>query len=372
MKRWLLGLGLLATLGCTRTTNEIRIGVYTSLTGSTATWGQSGKMAIDLAVEEVNAKGGVLGKPVKVIYEDDQSLPEQAKTAVVKLIKQHKVVAVIGENASSRSLAAAPECQRNKIPMVSPFSTNPKVTQVGDFIFRVCYIDPFQGSAMAKFAYQQLNARRVAILRDVKNDYSVGLAEYFSKTFTGLGGTIVADASYSEGDVEFRAQLTALKTANADTVFIPGYYTEIGLIARQARELGLTVPLLGGDGWDSPKTVELGGEAINGAYFTTTFAPDDPNPLGQAFIQAYRAKYQKDPDGTAAVGYEAALVLFDAITRAGSTDGPAIRDALAKTRDFHGVSGTLSIDSDRNAVKRIVIMKIDGGKAKFHSAVEPG
>lgn len=366
-----IGLSCAALLGCSKVSDQILIGYYGSLTGSTASWGQNGKKAIDIAVDETNAKGGLLGKMVKVFYEDDQSLPEQAKVAVLKLIKQRKVVAVIGENASSRSLAAAPECQRHKIPMVSPYSTNPKVTQVGDYIFRVCYIDPFQGSAMAKFALNELQVKRAAILRDIKNDYSVGLAEFFKETFTKAGGTIIADAAYSEGDIEFRAQLTQLKAANPEAIFVPGYYTEVGLIARQARELGITVPLLGGDGWDSPKTIEIGGKAVDGAYFSGSFSSDDPNPMGQEFIKKYRTRYNEDPDGTAATSYEAALVLFDAIQRAGTTAGDKVRDALATTKDFQGVSGRLSIDSNRNAIKRIVIMTIQDGKLRFHGAVEP-
>lgn len=363
-------LSLLLT-ACSGKGNEIRIGSYSPLTGSTATWGHMGKQAIDIAIDEVNKAGGLLGKKVRIIYEDDMSLPEQARTAVLKLIKHHKVIAIIGEYASSRSLAAAPECQRNKIPMVSPYSTNPKVTAVGDYIFRVCYIDPFQGAAMAKFAFNELGIRKAAILRDIKNDYSVGLADFFTKTFTELGGAIVADSAYSEGDIEFRAQLTAIKSDHPQAIFIPGYYTEVGLIARQARELGLDIPLLGGDGWDSPKTVEIGGVAVNGTYFTGAFSPDDPNPLGQEFIKKFRDRYGIFPDGTAATAYEAALVLFDAIRRAKSTEGQAIRDALAQTKDFTGVSGKLSIDGDRNAIKRIVIITIKDGKLQFHSAVEP-
>lgn len=358
-------------VSCKKATNEIRIGVFTSLTGSTATWGQMGKRGVDLAVEEINAEGGLLGKKVAAVYEDDQSLPEQAKTAALKLIKQFKVVALIGENASSRSLAAAPEAQSSKIPMVSPFSTNPKVTQVGDYIFRVCYIDPFQGAAMAKFAYTTLGAHKVAILRDVKNDYSVGLADFFIKTFKELGGEIVSDVSYSEGDIEFRPQLTSIKSAQPQALFIPGYYTEIGLIARQARELGITTPMLGGDGWDSPKTTEIGGDSVNNSYFSAMFAADDPDQSGATFKKKFFDRYQMNPDGTASVNYEAAKVVFDAIKRAGTTDGAKLRDALAATKDFPGVSGKFSIDSERNAKKRIVIMQISDKKVSYNSSVEP-
>lgn len=360
-----------ALMGCSKHTDDIVIGAYFPLTGNTATWGEMGKKAIDIAVDELNAAGGLLGKKVRMVYEDDQSLPEQAKLAVLKLIKQHKAVALIGEFASSRTLAAAPEAQRHHIPMISPYSTNPKVTEVGDYIFRVCYIDPFQGGAMARFAVETLGVKRIAILKDIKNDYSVGLADFFTQMLTQLGGTVVAETSYSEGDVEFRSQLTQLKVGNPEAIYIPGYYTEVGLIARQARELGLTVPLLGGDGWDSPKTVEIGGAATNGTYFTASFAVDDPNPLGREFSKKFKDRFGIDPDGTAAVSYEAAIVLFDAIRRAGSTDGPALRDALAATKNFEGVSGRFTLDANRNAIKRIVIMTIHNGALKFNSAVEP-
>lgn len=356
---------------CKKKDNVILIGEYGSLTGGTATFGQSTHHGITMATEEINGQGGILGKKIEVVTEDDQSKPEEAKTAVLKLIKHNQVTAVLGEVASSRSLAAAPECQKAKIPMISPASTNPKVTQVGDYIFRACFIDSFQGMAMAKFAHNNLKARKVAILKDIKNDYSVGLAEFFEKTFKELGGQIIANQSYSEGDIEFRAQLTDIKGRNPDAVYIPGYYTEVGLIARQARELGLHVPLLGGDGWDSPKTLEIGGQAVNGAYFTNHYAADDPNPVVQGFIEKYKKKYGEVPDAMAVLGYDAAMILFDAIKRAGSTDPTAIRDALAATQNYPGVSGKITIDKDRNAQKRIVILKIEEGQIKFADGMNP-
>jgi branched-chain amino acid transport system substrate-binding protein len=364
-------LAFLAILGCKKNENVIPVGEFGSLTGGTATFGQSTHKGIKLATEEQNAKGGLFGKSIEIITEDDQSKPEEAKTAVLKLIKQNQVIAVLGEVASSRSLAAAPECQKAKIPMISPASTNPKVTEVGDYIFRTCFIDTFQGEAMAKYAYNDLKARKVAILRDIKNDYSVGLAEFFEKTFKKLGGEIVANASYSEGDIEFRAQLTDIKTKNPDAVYIPGYYTEVGLIARQARELGINVPLLGGDGWDSPKTLEIGGTSVNGSYFTNHYAADDPNPTVQGFIQKYKEKYSEVPDAMAVLGYDAAKILFDAMRRAGAPDSTKIRDALAQTQKFPGVSGEITIDKNRNAEKRIVVLKVEDGKIKFADAMNP-
>jgi len=351
--------------------DEIVVGEFASLTGGTATFGRSSDAGVQLAVAEINAAGGLLGKKLRVVVEDDQSKPEEARTAVLKLLKQDEVVAVLGEVASSRSLAAAPECQRAGVPMISPASTNPKVTAVGDHIFRVCFIDPFQGSTMAKFAADSLHAKSAAILRDIKNDYSVGLADFFRDEFTRHGGKIVTDVSYSEGDIDFKAQLTAIRAVRPDVVFVPGYYTEVGLIARQARELGITVPLLGGDGWDSPRTVEIGGNAVNGCYFSNHYAADDPNPIVQQFIEKFRQKYSEVPDAMAVLGYDATQVLADAMKRAGTTEGKKLRDAIAATKDFPGVSGKITIDEKRNARKTIVVLKIENGKVRFFQKVEP-
>ncbi|MGD9764961.1 MAG: ABC transporter substrate-binding protein [Candidatus Binatia bacterium] len=372
-RRWLLPLLLAAALSCSKpAADEIRIGEFGSLTGGTATFGISTHEGLMLALEEINAAGGLLGKPVRVITEDDQSKPEEAVTAVLKLIKQDQVSAVIGEVASSRTLAAAPQAQANRIPLLSPASTNPKVTQVGDYIFRACFIDPFQGSTMARFAVNRLKAKRIAILTDSKNDYSVGLTEFFRHTAQQLGAEIVAEESYAEGDIEFKAQLTEIKAANPDVVYVPGYYTEGALIARQARELGLNVPLLGGDGWDSPKTVEIGGKAVEGTYITNHYSPEDQRPEVQQFIAQYQQKYGgKTPDAMAVLGYDAMRLMADAIRRAGSTAGPQIRDALAATKDFPGVSGTITIDANRNARKAIVVLQLRDGKWHFVESIAP-
>lgn len=374
-RRWsclLLSLATLA-LACSKpASDEIRIGEFGSLTGGTATFGISTHEGVLLALDEINKSGGLLGKKVTVISEDNQSKPEESVTAVLKLIKQNEVVAVIGEVASSRSLAAAPQCQANGIPMLSPASTNPKVTQVGDYIFRACFIDPFQGSTMARFAVNRLHAKRIAILTDAKNDYSVGLTEFFKATAQQLGAEIVAEESYAEGDIEFKAQLTAIKATNPDVVYAPGYYTECALIARQARELGLDVPFLGGDGWDSPKTVEIGGKAVEGTYITNHYSPEDQRPEVQKFIADYKAKYGgKVPDAMAVLGYDAMRMMADAIRRAGSTDGAKIRDALAQTKDFAGVSGHISMDKDRNAQKDIVVLQIRDGQFRFVESIAP-
>jgi branched-chain amino acid transport system substrate-binding protein len=350
---------------------EIVIGEYGSLTGTTATFGQSTHNGIMQAFDEINAAGGLLGKKVKVLVEDDRSQPEEATTAVTKLINQNHVVAVLGEVSSSRSLAAAPICQANKIPMVSPSSTNPRVTQVGDYIFRVCFIDPFQAPVMAKFAANTLKLKRVAILTDVRNDYSIGLQTFFRQSFKALGGEIVAEQSYSEGDSDFRAQLTQIKAANPEAIYVPGYYTEAATIARQARELGITVPLMGGDGWDSPKLFEIGGDALDGCYISNHYSMDDPSPAIQKFVAEYKRRYGNSPDALAALGYDAARILSDAIKRADSTAGDKIRDALATVKDFPGVSGKITINADRNAVKPAVVLKIEKGKFHYVETVNP-
>jgi branched-chain amino acid transport system substrate-binding protein len=347
----------------------IKIGHFASLTGDTATFGQSTDRGIRMAVAEINARGGVLGRPLEVISEDDRSVTEEARTAAQKLLQRDQVTALLGEVASSRSLAAAPEAQRARVPMISPASTNPKVTEVGDFVFRTCFIDPFQGAVMARFAYEDLKARRVAILFDFKQDYSVGLADFFRKKFAELGGEIVADERYTSGDIEFRAQLTTIRSANPDAVFVPGYYTEVGLIAKQARELGLDVPLLGGDGWDSAKTLEIGGAAVEGYYFSNHYAADSDSPKVKAFVESYREQHGEVPDAMAALGYDAAGILADALARAGETKGEPLRDALAATRDYDGVTGRVTIDAARNARKDAVVLKIEGGRFRFFRSV---
>lgn len=347
----------------------IKVGHFASLTGDTATFGQSTDRGIRLRIDEANAAGGVLGRPIELITEDDRSITEEARTAAQKLLQRDGVAALLGEVASSRSLAAAPEAQRARVPMISPASTNPKVTEVGDYVFRTCFIDPFQGAVMAKFARETLGAKRVAILLDFKQDYSVGLADYFRKTFLANGGEIVADERYTSGDIEFRAQLTKIRGTRPDAIFVPGYYTEAGLIAKQARELGIKVPLLGGDGWDSTKTLEIGGDAVEGNFFSNHYAADSDSPLVQEFVQKYRERYGHVPDAMAVLGYDAAGILVDAIARAKTTEGPRLRDAIAATKDYPGVSGTISIDPQRNARKDAVVIEIRDGGFRFKQTV---
>jgi branched-chain amino acid transport system substrate-binding protein len=362
----------LLCLQCTKkNTNEILVGEYGSLTGSEATFGTSTNKGVRLAIDEINAAGGLHGKQIKLITLDDQGKAEEAAQAVTRLITQDKVVAVLGEVASTRSLAAAPIAQQYKVPMISPSSTNPKVTEIGDYIFRVCFIDPFQGTVMAKFAVETLKVKKVAILRDVKSDYSMGLADYFAAKAKELGGEIVADVSYSTGDTNFKAQLTKIKGTAPEAIFIPGYYTEVGLIAKQAKELALTIPLLGGDGWDSSKLSEIGGEAINGHYFSNHYTTESQEPHVIEFINKFKSKYNETPDGLAALGYDAARILGEAIKNSSEVTGPKIREALTKIKDFPGVTGKITLDNNRNAIKSAVVVKVDGKNNRYVTTITP-
>jgi branched-chain amino acid transport system substrate-binding protein len=350
---------------------EIVIGHYGSMTGSTAHFGQDTDRGVRMALDEANAKGGVLGKKLKLVTLDDRGDSAEAANAVSRLIDVEKVSAILGEVASSLSLAGGRVAQHRRIPMISPTSTNPKVTEVGDYIFRVCFIDPFQGKVMATFARDNLKLDKVAILKDVKNDYSIGLADAFRTSFTGMGGTIVAEQAYSQNDTDFSAQVTAIRGTGAQALFVPGYYSEVGSIARTADRLGLKIPLLGGDGWDSPDLFKIGGDAINGSYYSDHFAPDVATDKAKQFVANFTTKYGQPPTGLAALGYEAAEVLVDAISRAGKSDPTAIRDAIASTKDFEGVTGKITIDAQRNAKKSAVVLKIEDGKAKFETSIAP-
>lgn len=380
--------------GCGGSANEeLVIGEFGSLTGNDATFGQSTRDGVELAVAELeeSSQGMIGGHKVRVVVEDDRGLPEEAVTVVKKLVNQDRVIAVIGEVASSRSLAAAPVCQEAGVPMISPSSTNPKVTQVGDHIFRMCFIDPFQGTVMARFASENLKLKKVAVLKDVRNEYSVGLAEFFTEAFKKMGGQVVIEQAFSAGDQDFRAQLTSIKAKNPEAVFLPGYYTEAGLIARQARELGIKVPLLGGDGWESEQLIQIGGDALNGAYYSNHFAADNPDPTLQAFLGRYKAKFGKEPDAIGGLAYDAARVLFTSMTKLHEQDPQAfegllsskagtperkqatqkLRDVIATTTGFPGVTGAITLDENRNASKAAVVLAIKDGKKQFSAIVNP-
>ncbi|HLT31108.1 MAG TPA: ABC transporter substrate-binding protein [Myxococcaceae bacterium] len=349
----------------------ILLGVVGALTGDQASFGVSTRNGILLAVKEENEAGGINGHPIRIRAYDSQGKPPEGANAVTRLINQDGAALILGEVASGISLAMAPVAQAAGVPMISPSSTNPKVTEVGDYIFRVCFIDPFQGDVMARFAHDNLKAKRVAVLRDIKSDYSVGLVGVFKESFTALGGTIVADEAYSQGDTDFRSQLTAIKASNPDAVYVPGYYTEVGILARQAKQLGLRVPLMGGDGWESSKLYELGGSALDGNFFSNHYSPEDPRPIVKDFIAKYAKEFGMEPDSLAVLAYDAAKVAIEAIRRAGTLSGPALRDAIAQTRDFPGVGGTITLDEHRNARKKAVILRIEDRAAHFYTSVEP-
>ena len=358
--------------GCAQKQDNLKIGEFASLTGKEAAFGQSSHKGTQLAIEEANATGGVLGKKIELVTEDNQSKAGESATVVKKMISRDKVVAILGEVASSRSLEAAPICQAAKIPQISPSSTNPAVTETGDYIFRVCFIDPFQGVVMAKFAKNTLKVRKVAVLTSVSSAYSVGLAKYFKERFAADGGTIAIEQKYSEGDKDFKAQLTAVKAAGIEGIFVPGYYTEAALICKQAKDLGLQVPVFGGDGWEAPQLIEIGGAAMEGTYFSTHYSAENKTPAITAFLEKFKQRFnQETPDAMAALGYDSALVLIDAIKRAGTTESAKLREAIATTKGYTGVTGTTTLDAQRNANKAAVVVAVKGGKFTFVEAVAP-
>ena len=370
--------GILAN-GCGKTNEpkrpaaaaDIPVGVYAALTGGEAAFGQATLQGVTLAAEEINNAGGLFGRKIRLVVEDDQGRAEDAASVVTKLITRDNVVAVIGENSSNQSLAAAPICQASKVPMISPSSTNPNVTKKGEYIFRVCFTDPYQGKALAAFVHQNLRRNRVAILKDNRNDYSVGLAEFFGSAFANLGGKIVAEQSYSGGDTDFRPQLTALRDAKPEVLFIPGFYTDVGQIAIQARDLGINIPMVGGDGWDSPTVIAIGGKAVNDSYFSDHYFPGDPRPLVQRFVNAIRARSGHAPEANAALGYDALRIFVHAAQQAGSLDRKAIRDNIAALRDYQGVSGVITMGPDRDPIKPVAMIKIEGGQLHFAGWIQP-
>jgi branched-chain amino acid transport system substrate-binding protein len=362
--------------GSADTGGDIVIGMYGSLSGENASFGISSREGAELAVDEINAAAGAVmnGRKFRMLVEDDQTKAEQASSAVTKLITQDKVVAVIGEVASSITLAAAPVAQRFKVPLITPASTNTKVTEVGDYIFRVCFIDPFQGEVLAKFAYNDLKARKVAILKDIGSDYSVGLTDSVAEHFGKLGGTVLAPVSYSTADADFKAVLTQIRSQKPDAVFATGYYTQAAIIVRQARELGMTMPILGGDGWVGDALAN-GRDALKNTYISNHYSGDNPSSIVQTFVASYRKRYRHDPDAIAALGYDAVKVLADSMRRANSTDGAKVRDALASA-DVAGVTGQLKMNPRRNVDKPAVVQELSyvGGKVKYNykTTINPG
>ncbi len=350
----------------------IKVGYLGDLSGRTFNFGQSALNGLLMAVGEINRNGGINGRQIDVVIEDDHGSPERAAGLVSKMVGEDKVVAVIAGGASGSSLAAAPRAQAARIPMISPSATDPAVTRTGDYIFRVCYTDNFQGEVMARFSTRALKVRKAAIMVDFNNTYSRGLSEFFELSFTKLGGQIVSKQSYAQGDPDFRGQLSAIRNDEPDVIYVPGYYGDVGLIAKQARQLGLTQPLLGGDGWDAPELWALGGAAINGSYISNHYSADDPSPLIQQFVTNYKLLYNNlTPDAHAALGYDALKFLVEGIQRAGNTDGPKLREALSQTKNFAGVTGVISLDAERNAVKPAIVLKLQDARYVYQETIQP-
>ena len=352
-------------------TDPIRIGEFASMTGKEATYGQTAHRGAVLAIEEANAAGGVLGRRIELLTEDNQSKPGESATIVKKFISRDKVVAVLGEIVSSRTLEVAPICQNARIPLVSPGATAPEVTSKGDYIFRACFIDPFVGTITAKFARGTLKAKRAAVLSSVSSAQSVGLARFFREKFTAEGGVIALEQKFNEGDKDFRAQLTAIRAAEVDAIFIPAYYTEAALICKQARDLGLTIPLLGTDGWESSEFIAIGGKAVEGCYLVTHYSAENGSSVVKDFNTRYFQRWGTPSNALSALGYDAAKLLIDALRRAGTTNASTLRDALAATRDFTGAAGTITFDAQRNPNKSAVVLTVRDGAFRFLQDVNP-
>jgi branched-chain amino acid transport system substrate-binding protein len=353
----------------------IKVGLIAPLTGNIATFGQSVDKAARMAVDEINEKGGVLGAKIELIVEDNQGKPDESANIARKFIEQNKVLAIIGPVISSNVLAVAPIAQQSKVPLITPTGTNPRITQVGNYIFRACFIDDFQGTVMARFARSGLpkRANTAAILYEKTSDYSIGLSKYFKESFQSLGGKIVAEESFSSGDQDFSAQLTKIKGKNPDVLYVPSYYDTAGLIIKQARELGIMIPILGGDGFDSPQLAELAGkENLKDCYFSGHFFSGSSAPEVKRFVANYKKRYNAVPDMLGALGYDAVYMLADAIKRAGKIDRDAIRDALAATKGLKLVTGTITLDENRNPIKSAVIVGFDSnGNQVYKTTVSP-
>ena len=382
MASLLVGVTMLGSLvaGCGGATSsnskEIKIGANFEMTGGIANFGNQTVNGIKLAFKEANANGGVLGKQLTLVVADNKSEPSEAANAITKLITQDKVKAVLGPVSSSNVLATTQIAQDNKVPVITATATNPKVTfdngQVKSQIFCGCFIDPFQGTVMANFAAKSLKAKTAAIYVDNSSDYSKGLAQFFEESFVKNGGTIVAKEAFLQKDQDFKATLTKIKATNPEVIFIPAYYEEVGKIAKQARELGITQALLGTDGWDDPKLVEIAGAAaLNNGFFSNHYSPQDTDPNVVKFVEAYKKEYGQEPSALAALGYDSALMLIDAIKRAGSDDPAKIRDALEQTKGLQVSTGIISLDANHNPIKSAVVIEMKDGKQVFKEKINP-
>jgi branched-chain amino acid transport system substrate-binding protein len=357
---------------------DIRIGVLNEMTGGNATFGTSSANGAKMAIKEANAKGGILGKQIQAVIADNKSEPSESANAMTKLATQDKVVAVTGIFSSSNAIAASNVAEASKLPYIAIGATNPKVTvddksgKVKDYTFRVCFIDPFQGTVGANFVLNTLKLNKAVMLVDSSSDYSKGLADFFKSAFTAGGGSVLAEESYLQKDQDFKTILTKVKALNAEVIYVPGYYEEVGKIVKQARELGITAPIVGGDGWDSPKLVEIGGAAaLNNTYFTNHYSSGDTSPASQAFVEAYKKEYGQAPDAMAVLSYDGTNVLIDAIKRANSVEPGKIREALAATKDYLAITGATTLNNTHDAVKNAVIIEMKDGKQIFKATVKP-
>jgi len=379
----LLSLGLVLTgcgggdegTGTTGNTDTIKIGLNYELSGDVATYGKASVEGIEMAIDEINAAGGVLGKQIELVSVDNKSDASEVVSVATKLMTQDGVVAIIGPATSGNFKAEEPLAEQNGIPILSGSATADDVTVdangVKEFAFRLCFNDSFQGKAMATYASKELSAQKAVIIKDNSSDYAIGLADNFRSTFESLGGEIVDEEAYVSTDKDFNSILTKIRDKEFDVIYLPGYYQTAGLIIKQARDLSIAVPILGADGFDSPILAELAGAtALNDVYFTNHYSSLDQDPTVTAFVEAFKAKYNKEPDAFNALGYDCGHFIADAITRAGSADPAAIKDALAATKDFTGVTGSFSMDENHNPVKSIVVIKMENGVAASSSKVD--
>ena len=371
--------------GCAQKTNQastaasgtIKVGLNYELSGNVATYGQSLSSGIELAIEEINKSGGVLGKQIEVVKVDNKSDNSEAANVSTRLATRDKVVAILGPATSGNTKAASPAAMQNKVPLISASATADDVTvdangKVREYIFKTCFSDSFQGVTMANFAFKDLNLKNAAILLDNTSDYSKGLTNNFKETYSALGGKVLAEEAYQAKDTDYKAVLTKIKATNPEVLYVPGYYEEVGLIVRQARELGLNVPVLGADGYDSPKLAEIAGaEALNKVYYTNHYSSMDNAPDVVKFKTAFTAKYGKEADAFNALGYDLGYFFADAVVRAGAADSIKVKEALATTKDFKGITGTLSVDEKHNPVKAVTILEVKDGQPTFLKKLEP-
>lgn len=370
----IVAFSLVLAVGCTGKPDNnqlkdkvIKVAFMGSLTGNTASFSKSTLMGIEMAFEEAREQGLNL----ELLVKNNSGVAEKAVENMNAIVEDSEVYAVLGEVSSAMSLTVAPIAQQAGVPMITPTSTNPRVTEVGDYIFRICFIDPFQGFVMAKFAREHLKLNKVAVLKDRQSDYSKGLADFFTNTFKSLDGEVVMDEVYKSGDRDFKVQLEQIRKFQPEAIFLPGYYRDVAMIARQARNMGIQAQFLGGDGWDSDKLFEIGRDAVNGGYFSNHFALEKSDEPAQKFIQAFRTKHKRNPDGLAARGYDAANILIHALKASSSLSRQEIRKQLAQIRDFPGVTGPTSINSQRNAEKPAVVVKVEGPTNRYITTIAP-